>query len=151
MEETLEMAYRSLQDLHNGGKTAAGKPSKSKLNTDPNFKLMLAELDIQRNSGDFLHPKMDKLKTIVVQHFAKAQLDEGDAAEAAGPAAIAPRNKGTRAIVFATFRDVVEEIVEMLNQERPLINATRFIGQSSDKSGKKGFAQKDQIEVSALF
>ena len=39
----------------------------------------------------------------------------------------------------------------MLNEERPLIRATRFIGQGTDKQGKRGFAQKEQLDVGFLY
>jgi ATP-dependent DNA helicase MPH1 len=57
----------------------------------------------------------------------------------------------TRAMVFVTNRGCVDEIEEMLNEERPLIRATRFIGQGTDKQGKRGFAQKEQLDVGFLY
>lgn len=51
-------------------------------------------------------------------------------------------------MVFMTFQEAVDEIVEVLNFERPLIRAHKFIGQGTDKQGKKGLAQKKQLEVS---
>ena len=40
-----------------------------------------------------------------------------------------------------------EQITEALNSEKPLIRAVPFIGQGVDKQGKKGYGQKEQLEV----
>ena len=56
----------------------------------------------------------------------------------------------SRAMVFATYRENVGEIVDALNQEHPMIRASRFIGQGIDKQGRKGYAQKEQLEVSSF-
>lgn len=84
---------------------------------------------------------MEKLKTMVVQHFGEkmGDPDENDVVV------------DTKVMVFATFRETVDEIVELLNTEQPLIRATRFVGQSADKQGKKGIAQKEQLEVHELY
>lgn len=87
-----------------------------------------------RSPGFVPHPKMDRLRTLVTDHFA-------DHADATGGS--------TRVMVFCTLRNVVEEIVAFLNVSRPLIRATRFVGQSSDAQGKKGTTQKEQMEVRA--
>ena len=53
-------------------------------------------------------------------------------------------------MVFVTYRECLDEIVERLNTEQPLVRATRFVGQGADRQGKKGFAQKEQLEVGLL-
>lgn len=77
---------------------------------------------------------MEKLKALALEHFSQETDAEGE--------------KVSGMIVFAEYRDCVDEIVLMLNEERPMLRATRFIGQGTDKQGKKGIAQKDQIEAS---
>jgi ATP-dependent DNA helicase MPH1 len=119
------------------GKAAAASRSK-KLRSDPMFQSIMKELEDQRSGGFSVHPKMDLLKILVVQHFAESLADEADEQRT---------SEGTRAMVFVTFREAVDEIVEALNFERPLIRASKFIGQGTDKQGKKGLAQKEQLEV----
>ncbi|KAJ3508308.1 hypothetical protein NLJ89_g5829 [Agrocybe chaxingu] len=126
-------------DEDDGKKKSKGK----KLKDDPNFHILMAELESQRARGFDIHPKVEKLKTILIQHFG-SRLAEQD-------------GEGTdnldesRIMVFSSYRAVVDEIVEELDKERPLIRATRFIGQGADKQGKKGLAQKQQLEVIKKF
>ena len=86
------------------------------------------------------HPKIEKLKALVLQHFANAQNEE-------------PEEDGsteTRAMVFAQYRDAVDEIVEELNKEQPMIRAERFVGQGLDKAGKKVYAAGGEIPPPGL-
>lgn len=120
----------------------AKKPKKNaKLGEDPNYKAIMTELQTQkaRLGGFEAHPKMSKLKMLVIQHFASRTAEPGEDDDKAA--------ENTRVMVFVTFRNCVEEIAEYLNQERPLIKATKFIGQGTDKGGNKGFAQKEQLDV----
>ena len=86
------------------------------------------------------HPKMEKLKSLVLEHL----LTKRATGEDPGPA---EPNPNTRVMVFVTYRDCVEEVVHYLNLESPIINATKFVGQGTDKEGRKGFAQKEQLGV----
>lgn len=121
------------------GKAAAAASRSKKLRNDPLFQAVMREFEVQRSQGFSVHPKMDRLKTLVVQHFAENLGEEETEAEE------------TRVMVFVTFRQVVDEIVEALNSQRPLIRATKFIGQGTDKQGKKGMAQKEQLEVISTY
>lgn len=86
------------------------------------------------------HPKMEKLKSLVLEHL----LTKGATDEDRGST---EPNPNTRVMVFVTYRDCVEEVVDYLNLESPIIKATKFIGQGTDKGGRKGFAQKEQLGV----
>lgn len=111
-------------------KPAQGK----KLRDDPNFRAFMAEFERQHAQGFTTHPKIDKLKLILIDHFGKKiPEEEGE--------------DDTKVMVFSSFRGVVDEIVEELNKDRPLIRAARFIGQGTDKQGNKGLAQKEQLAV----
>ena len=142
MEASVTMCLHSLQDLirDKEGSDQKKKKTPSKLKSDPIFQKLLADLEAgQKRPGGFgMHPKMETLKTLLVEHFGQ-RISEGDE-EGAGVS-------GTRAMVFVTYRECVDEIVEVLNQESPLLKAMRFVGQGVDKQGKKGFAQKEQLEV----
>lgn len=149
----MKMCHTCLKEIVEGadeepgsGKKKSNKTVQTQLKNDSTFQAVLREIEGQQNSrGGFKpHPKMEQLKMLLVQHFAGRMSDEeGDGDDADGE-----NSQETRAMVFVTNRGCVDEIEEMLNEERPLIRATRFIGQGTDKQGKKGFAQKEQLDVS---
>ncbi|KAF5377463.1 hypothetical protein D9615_005173 [Tricholomella constricta] len=148
IEGTLGMCHTYLHELARAGdedtapgpgKAAAASRMKA-LRNDPMFRAVLHELDSQRGQGFSVHPKMDRLKMLVVQHFGQ-QLGEGQETTL----------DQTRVMVFVTFREAVDEIVEALNAEQPLIRAHKFIGQGTDKQGNKGLAQKQQLDVIKRF
>ena len=132
--ESLKEASRNKEDDDGEGKN---KKSKS-LRDDPHFKTLMLELETQRNRGFRTHPKVEKLKEILIQHFGSKI---GDETEDGGV-------DDTKVMVFSSYRAVVDEIVEELSKDRPLIRASRFIGQGVDKQGNKGLQQKEQLEVS---
>lgn len=122
-------------------------PKGKKLKDDPLFQVLLLEMETQlahgTTKGFVMHPKMDMLKRLVVQHFGAKINDDGHESE--DPA------DETRVMVFVTFREAVDEIVEALNLERPLIRAQKFIGQGTDKRGEKGLAQNEQQDVRKII
>jgi ATP-dependent DNA helicase MPH1 len=131
------MCYTCLREIDDGADNGQGKKTLSKLRTDPIFVELMAEVQAQRDRGFELHPKMDTLRTLLVNHFAELA-DQDDGADE------------SRVMVFVTYRAVVDEVVEVLNREDPLIRAIPFIGQGTDKKGKKGYDQKKQLDVSDL-
>lgn len=132
------MCFRSLTEEAEGG--SSDKPSG--LKKDSAFQALMDELRLQKSRGFAVHPKLEKLKTLVVNHFGqRLHVDDDSDAEVRS-------DEGTRAMVFVTFRDAVDEIVAFLNQESPLLRATKFIGQGIDKKGNKGLAQREQLDVS---
>jgi ATP-dependent DNA helicase MPH1 len=138
----MSMCYTYLHEIADDTGVDGDEKKNSKaagFRANPNFQALMKELEVQQARGFSIHPKMDMLKTLVVQYFGQ-RMGEGDGGEDDG-------GEATRVMVFVTFRAAVEEIVEVLNAEKPLIRATKFIGQGTDKQGKKGFAQKEQLEV----
>ena len=109
------------------------------LRDDPHFRTLMLELESQRSQGFSTHPKVEKLKQLLIQHFGSKLGDETEDGSV----------DDTRVMVFSSYRSVVDEIVEELSRERPLIRASRFIGQGTDKQGNKGLPQKEQLEVSS--
>lgn len=105
---------------------------------DKDFANLMAEFDRQKNAGKSLHPKMEKLVSLTLTHFTNAA---EDAAASESP------NGQSKIMVFVQFRDVVDEIVELFKGHEPTIRAARFVGQGTDKQGKKGINQKEQLEV----
>ena len=113
--------------------------AKKSLSKNGSFQNVMKAFEEQAARGFAMHPKMDVLRTLLIDHFAK-QLPDDEGSDAP--------SKQSRAMVFVSFRECVEEIVELLNKESPIIRAKPFIGQGTDKQGKKGYAQKQQLEVS---
>ena len=135
------MCFRSLTAEAEG--EGADKPTG--LNKDSTFQALMDELKLQKSMGFAIHPKLEMLKTLVVQHFGQRLHDDG------GSNAGERSDEDTRAMVFVTFREAVDEIVDFLNRESPLLRATKFIGQGMDKKGNKGLAQREQLDVSSYI
>jgi ATP-dependent DNA helicase MPH1 len=133
------MCFRSLTEEAESDSS----DKRSGLSKDPAFQALMEELKLQKSRGFATHPKLEKLKTLVVQHFGQRLRDDG------GSNAGEHSDEDTRAMVFVTFREAVDEIVDFLNQESPLLKATKFIGQGIDKKGNKGLAQREQLDVSS--
>jgi Fanconi anemia group M protein len=82
------------------------------------------------------HPKLVKLKDIVLEHFRACENTPH-----------AGNTKGSRVMIFSQYRDSVQEITRMLSEYKPLVNAMSFIGQQSKGTTSKGLTQKEQLEV----
>ncbi|KAJ3894052.1 P-loop containing nucleoside triphosphate hydrolase protein [Lentinula edodes] len=136
MEGTVKMCYDDLEAY-------APKATKAKkVHTNPLFLNLMNEIRAQNAQGFKMHPKMEKMKNLIMQHFGARMSEDGDPESGEG---------ATKAMVFVTHRAAVDEIVGVLNAEQPLIRATPFIGQGTDKKGKKGLAQREQLEIIKKF
>jgi ATP-dependent DNA helicase MPH1 len=124
--------------------TCSASGQSSALSKDPAFQTLMTELRSQKEDGFAIHPKLETLKALVIDHFGQ-QLRDDDASTISVQA-----GDDTRAMVFVTFREAVDEIVDLLNQESPLLRATKFIGQGIDKKGNKGLTQREQQRVSPM-
>lgn len=133
------MCCRAIDDIRrgedDGPKATKGKKGDS-LRSKPAFQELIKKLDEFKQTGLPPHPKMEKLQALILQHLTQTLPDDPEEAPSS-----------TRVMVFATNRDCVEEIVETLNTQKPMIRAHRFIGQGADKQGGKGMAQKEQLDV----
>lgn len=140
------MCYEALNVLETGGnENGKQKFAQKKLSTEPLFrKVMDLFRDRKRasNGGLMIHPKMYRLRALLLQYFADQQPSDG-AVVAQGDAP----SKESKVMVFASFRRAVEQIVDQLNLDAPLIRAHRFIGQAASKEGLKGLSQKEQLKV----
>ncbi|KAF9014947.1 hypothetical protein BDQ17DRAFT_1418080 [Cyathus striatus] len=146
MEATIGMCFNYIKELSLApeesdtvGPGTKGGDKYKKLRTNQNFQAVLRELESQRSRSFTPHPKMERLKALIVQHFGE-QLDNAE-----------EQQQQTKAMVFVTFREAVDEIVEALNAEKPLIRAHKFIGQGTDKQGKRGLAQSEQLDLIKQF
>lgn len=61
-----------------------------------------------------VHPKMEKLQEVLVQHFTALQADAAQPGSTTG---------GSRVIIFTTLRESVNSIVALLKRKAPLISA----------------------------
>ncbi|KZV77669.1 P-loop containing nucleoside triphosphate hydrolase protein [Peniophora sp. CONT] len=142
LEGTVGMCYESLKE--NMAKTNKdGKPSA--LTKDQHVRAVMQELERQAVQGFAIHPKMVELKNILIQYFA-SNIHDPDAPEGAPNAP-----ERTCAMVFTNNRAAVEEIVDFLKQEEGMLRPTHFIGQGTDKKGKKGMAQREQLDIIKRF
>ncbi|KAF9280938.1 hypothetical protein BGZ68_006936 [Mortierella alpina] len=139
-------------------------PARKAMEEIPDFMRMMDSIRSKMKLTSFVsHPKLERLVGVVVQHFIDHQ-DESDAlarAKAFESADLAAGSTGaiadkdgampqTRVMIFANYRESVEEISRVLDSHRPLIKVQSFIGQSTAK-GKKGITQKEQQKVVADF
>ncbi|KAG0208266.1 hypothetical protein BGX33_006366 [Mortierella sp. NVP41] len=129
----------------------------------PDFMRMMDQIRVKVKQPQFVsHPKLERLVGVVVKHFTDHQ-DANDARmkameqQRAASGGGSSFNSGdqfvplqTRVMIFANFRDSVEEIGRVLERHQPLIKVRRFIGQATAK-GKKGISQKEQQRVVADF
>ncbi len=114
-----------INKLFSEGGAAAGSKASKRLVQDPVFVRLLERC---MSWNEELHPKMEL--TLAVAH---EQL------------ALAPES---RIIIFATYRDTVQQIVERLNGAG--IACERFVGQAN-RDREKGLSQKKQIETLSRF
>ncbi|KAI3625047.1 hypothetical protein CBS9595_000408 [Malassezia furfur] len=78
---------------------------------------------------ELVHPKMQALLNVLLDHVAA--------------------HPSTRVMVFCSYREVVTEIVALLQEHG--LRATPFIGQATDKKGNRGFTQKVQEQILTDF
>jgi len=79
------------------------------------------------------NPKLQALSDILIEHFERAKAC----------------NESSRAIVFSQWRDSVEEIVDVLDMEQPLLKPRKFVGQGgSNVSSKRGRKKSKESDLS---
>ncbi|KNC96281.1 uncharacterized protein SPPG_08433 [Spizellomyces punctatus DAOM BR117] len=94
------------------------------------------------------HPKLDRLVSLVVQHF----VEHAEETQRLTEDGRSTECRETRVMVFSQFRESVEEIKAALEQHKPMIRVMSFVGQSAGGKGtKKGFSQKEQLRVLSEF
>ncbi|KAF9973819.1 hypothetical protein BGZ73_002929 [Actinomortierella ambigua] len=140
--------------------------AKKTLQSLPAFGRLMNRLVTLQNQPNFIgHPKLERLVGLVVEHFVQHQdRSEGLASRSSSTnsagdgntAPVEPDDDGsedsaqTRIMIFANYRESVEEITRVLDAHRPMIRVSSFVGQASAK-GKKGITQKEQQKVVADF
>ena len=92
------------------------------------------------NAAFSSHPKLDKLRDVVLEHFRKFQLQIPHNVSSQTPT-------NTRIMIFSQYRDSVQEITAVLSKHQPLVKVMSFVGQAAVGKNKKGLSQKEQLEV----
>ncbi|KNE58598.1 hypothetical protein AMAG_04162 [Allomyces macrogynus ATCC 38327] len=85
------------------------------------------------------HPKQAALERIVLEHFANQAKDDRAA------------TGGSKIMIFAKFRNIVDEIAKILDKHRPLVRVMSFVGQSSHKATGRGLNQREQLAIIRQF
>jgi len=114
-----------LQKLASEGKAAGGSKASRRIAEDPRFGELLSRAEGWQEE---CHPKLLTLPSLVEQ--------------------VLEEQSESRVIIFATYRDTVRTIVEMLAARG--ISAERFVGQAT-KDSEKGLSQKKQIAALKRF
>ncbi|KAH8915320.1 P-loop containing nucleoside triphosphate hydrolase protein [Atractiella rhizophila] len=131
-DESVKMSLATLKGHFLEGKNSDQKQMKETAGKKE-FKELISDMEEYVKDPNYAgHPKMEKLVALVLDHLANS-------------------TEETKIIVFAQFRDCVDEIVDLLEKQKPLVKPARFVGQGTDKSGKEGIKQKDQKEVIKRF
>ncbi|KAF9117969.1 3'-5' DNA helicase, partial [Mortierella sp. 14UC] len=118
---------------------------------NPDFRRMMDQIRDKVKQPNFIsHPKMERLVDVVTKHFTEHQDKSNATGMAARGGSSSTTPVQTRVMIFANYRETVDEIGKALEKHRPLIKIRRFIGQATAK-GKKGISQKEQQKVVADF
>jgi Fanconi anemia group M protein len=114
-----------LEKLAQEGTAPGGSKASQRLGADPSFRRLISDASLW--TGE-LHQKLELIGKLV-----RAQLAE---------------HPDSRIIVFATYRDTVQNLVNHLTSLG--IQSERFVGQAT-KDAEKGLTQKKQIEALQRF
>ncbi|MCJ1284907.1 3'-5' DNA helicase [Xylographa opegraphella] len=136
--------YHKLVDFRS--EIASGEKAskyKKEINESEHFNKLMTRVGTWISDKDFIgHPKLDHLRSVVLNHF----LDAGDGRGVIP--GIPPAS--TRIMVFSHYRDSAEEIARVLRRDGPMIRPHVFVGQANSK-GSEGMDQKTQLDVIARF
>ena len=120
-----------------------GSKYRKQINDSEPFQKMMTMVQGWVSNSEFVgHPKLEYLRSVVLNHF----LDAGDgrgAGEGVSPAS-------TRIMVFVHYRDSAEEVARVLKRNEPMIRPHVFVGQANSK-GSDGMDQKKQLDIIQKF
>jgi ATP-dependent DNA helicase MPH1 len=137
--------YKHVSHWKSGGegqKGGGGKYQKQVVQ-DESFKKLLGHLEPWSKNPEFIgHPKLEYLKSVILNHF----MDRGEGKETAD----GTTQPATRVMIFVHFRDSAEEVTRVLKRYGPMIRPHVFVGQSSAK-GSEGMDQKTQLKIIEQF
>jgi ATP-dependent DNA helicase MPH1 len=129
--------FKSNTDGQKGGKW------QKQVVQDESFKKLLSHLEPWSKNPEFIgHPKLEYLKSVILNHF----MDAGEGKENVN----SNGRPATRVMIFVHFRDSAEEVTRVLQRYAPMIRPHVFVGQSSAK-GSEGMDQKTQLSIIEKF
>lgn len=118
--------YNQLTSMEDG---AIRTRLRNEFERNPSFQHLSGIIKEGYNRSDFVsHPKILHVERKLIEHL----------------------KSGSRAIVFAQYRESVLEIVKRLSRHAPAIKAMSFLGQASGKGGP-AFTQKQQLQVPRIL
>lgn len=132
------MFYNVLVELSKPPKTVKAKGGSA---TSGNTEYRSIKEDVERimNKGQSRatqHPKLGMVKNLLINHLATHGEDDIP----------------TKCMVFCSFRAGVGELVDLLNEDSPLIRAHKFVGRATGKDiTDKGLTQAEQKKVIEKF
>ncbi|WFD34672.1 DNA helicase [Malassezia cuniculi] len=140
MQYLSEHSVRTFAERARGFGTAKGKTKKADIfsPSNPDYAKLLELLDTA-GYDTLEHPKIAILIRILHEHFNEHAVKEVDSED--------PRS--TRAMVFCSYREVVNELVDAINGSG--LTAKAFIGQATDTKGNRGLTQRKQEELVSEF
>ncbi|MCJ1252677.1 3'-5' DNA helicase [Lignoscripta atroalba] len=136
--------FRKITDFRNDTQNGEkGSKYRKQINESEPFQKMMSRVQAWVNNAEFVgHPKLEYLRSVVMNHF----LDAGDGRGAAD--GVPPSS--TRIMVFVHYRDSAEEVARVLRRNEPMIRPHVFVGQANSK-GSDGMDQKKQLEIIQKF
>ncbi|OJJ39781.1 hypothetical protein ASPWEDRAFT_49664 [Aspergillus wentii DTO 134E9] len=135
--------YRHLMHFQSGIDPKKGGKYQRQVVQDDNYKKLMSHLQPWTKNPEFIgHPKLEYLKSVVLNHFM-------DAGEGQGTSE-GESQSVTRVMIFVHFRDSAEEVVRVLSRYGPMIRPHVFVGQSSAKDSE-GMNQKTQLGIVEKF
>ncbi|KAJ5579601.1 uncharacterized protein N7459_005586 [Penicillium hispanicum] len=135
--------YRHLLHFKSNTDGQKGGKYQKQIVQNESFKKLLSHLDPWSKNKEFIgHPKLEYLKSVILNHF----MDAGEGKENTD----ASSQPATRVMIFVHFRDSAEEVTRVLTRYGPMIRPHIFVGQSSAK-GSEGMNQKTQLEIITKF
>ncbi|OCB88592.1 P-loop containing nucleoside triphosphate hydrolase protein [Sanghuangporus baumii] len=149
MEASASACYRTLKELKENLSTGEKNDDKYvHLLKNSDFMKLMEECERQESLGFSPHPKVKALVEIIMGHF-NSPPSNPDTPAAGGTPDTTPSD--TRVMIFVELREVVDEILGVLDQYKPMLRASMFVGQGVDRKGKKGMAQAKQLEIMRKF
>ncbi|KAJ5115466.1 hypothetical protein NUU61_001225 [Penicillium alfredii] len=135
--------YRHLIHFKSNTEGQKGGKYQKQVVQDESFKKLMSHLEPWSKNPEFIgHPKLEYLKSVILNHFMDAGegKDPGDG----------DSQPATRVMIFVHFRDSADEVTRVLKRYEPMIRPHVFVGQTSAK-GSEGMNQKTQLQIIENF
>lgn len=106
------------------------------------FKQLMSRLQTWTSNDEFVgHPKLEYLKSVVLNHF----MDAGEGVDVSNE-----RPSDTKIMIFVNYRVSAEVVTRVLKRHEPMIRPHVFVGQASAERSE-GMNQKTQLDIIQKF